>query len=108
MTDRDAGERSDPRGPSRRERKDVDQNFEGKVLGEKTIAKYYQHYAGVEDKNVIYVYVSPKEVKPPSYITFCQALTRHETRSHQSIPQYLYGFCIDQGFIESLELSLPQ
>ena len=74
----------------------VDQNFEGKVLSGKTIAEYYKHYAGVkEDKNVIYVYVSPKEVKPPSDITFCQALKRHETRSHQSIPQYLYGFCMD-------------
>ena len=88
--------------------KNVDQNFEGKVLGEKTIAEYYKHYAGVEDKIVIYVYVSPKEVKPPSYITFCQALTRHETRSHQSIPQYLYGFCIDSDFIRSLASSLSQ
>lgn len=74
-------------------RKQVDPKFEGKFHNG-TIAEYYKRLAKVsEDKKVIYVYVSPKELESPSEYTFRQELKSHDTKSSSSTPQYLYGFC---------------
>ena len=76
-------------------RKQVDPKFEGRFHNG-TIAEYDKHLAKVsEDTKVIYVYVSPKELEPPSEHTFCQELRSHDTRSSSSTPQYLYGVCRD-------------
>lgn len=90
-------------------RNEVDKKFEGKVCNRtKTIAEYYKDLAGVEDNKVIYVYISPKEVRPPDLTTFYQELKRHSTKSGSSskIPQYFYGFCVDSKKV--VERCLPQ
>ena len=80
-------------------RNQVQKKFEGTVH-RGTIAEYYKHLANVEDENVIYVYVSPEEGRPPSCNTFCQELRRHDTRTGSSSPpQYLYGFCVDSDTV---------
>ena len=77
-------------------RKCVEQAFEGKFCeGTSTIAQYYKKLAKVkEDKRVIYVYVSPNELEPPSLSTFSLELKDHNTTSgSHHHPEYLYGFC---------------
>ena len=88
-------------------RNEVDKKFEGKVCNRtRTIAEYYKDLAGVEDNKVIYVYISPKEVRPPDFTTFRQELRTHFTRSGSRPPQYFYGFCVDSKKV--VEHCLPQ
>ena len=78
-------------------RKCVEPAFEGKISKgvSTTIAQYYKKLAKVEsDENVIYVYVSPHELDPPSSSTFFQELkVQNTTSGSHNCPKYLYGFC---------------
>lgn len=75
-------------------RKHVELQYEGKYKAGQSIAQYYKELAGVrEDKNVIYVYISPKQLESPSKTTFSLELQRCSTGTGTHPPNYWYGFC---------------
>ena len=73
------------------------ENDENKQV--KSIGEYYRTLPGVkvESKNVMFVYVSPKEIRLPTPEDFISELCQRTSRSGRTLPAYWYGFIAPQS-----------